>query len=94
MFQAGDGRRDLVRSRGLGDVCRRQEGLIRGDTIAVFLENRPELLAVVAGAAKVGVACAMLNTSQKGRVLEHSINLVSPKTVPHTHLTLPTIYLA
>ena len=57
------------------------EGLIRGDTIAVFLENRPELLAVVAGAAKVGVACAMLNTSQKGRVLEHSINLVSPKMV-------------
>ena len=57
------------------------QGLAKGDAIAIFLENRPELLAVVAGAAKLGVACAMLNTSQKGRVLEHSINLVGPKMV-------------
>lgn len=57
------------------------QGLSKGDAIAVFLENRPELLAVVAGAAKIGVACAMLNTSQKGKVLEHSINLVEPKMV-------------
>jgi citronellyl-CoA synthetase len=57
------------------------QGLVKGDAIAVFLENRPELLAVVAGAAKIGVACAMLNTSQKGKVLEHSINLVDPKMV-------------
>ncbi|MBW4933941.1 long-chain-acyl-CoA synthetase [Marinobacter sp. F4206] len=57
------------------------QGLVKGDAIAVFLENRPELLAVVAGAAKLGVACAMLNTSQKGKVLEHSINLIEPKMV-------------
>ncbi|AOY87006.1 long-chain-acyl-CoA synthetase [Marinobacter salinus] len=57
------------------------QGLTKGDAIAVFLENRPELLAVVAGAAKLGVACAMLNTSQKGKVLKHSINLVKPKMV-------------
>jgi citronellyl-CoA synthetase len=57
------------------------EGLKKGDAIAVFLENRPELLAVVAGAAKVGVACAMLNTSQKGKVLTHSIHLIQPKLV-------------
>ena len=57
------------------------QGLRKGDAIAVFLENRPELLAVVAGAAKAGIACAMLNTSQKGRVLEHSINLIQPKMI-------------
>lgn len=56
-------------------------GLNKGDSIAVFLENRPEVLAVVAGAAKIGVACAMLNTSQKGKVLEHSASLVKPKLV-------------
>ncbi|NWN91244.1 long-chain-acyl-CoA synthetase [Marinobacter adhaerens] len=56
-------------------------GLKKGDSIAVLLENRPELLAVVTGAAKIGVACAMMNTSQKGRVLEHSAGLVSPKMV-------------
>ncbi|MDX1756506.1 MAG: long-chain-acyl-CoA synthetase [Marinobacter sp.] len=59
----------------------RAQGLQKGDAIAIFLENRPELLAVVAGAAKIGVACAMLNTSQKGKVLEHSINLIQPKLV-------------
>nr|WP_297399737.1 long-chain-acyl-CoA synthetase [uncultured Marinobacter sp.] len=58
-----------------------EQGLRKGDAIAVFLENRPELIAVVAGAAKLGVACAMLNTSQKGKVLEHSINLIEPKMV-------------
>lgn len=59
----------------------RDQGLRKGDAIAVFLENRPELLAVVAGAAKAGIACAMLNTAQKGRVLEHSINLIQPKMI-------------
>lgn len=59
----------------------RAAGLTRGDSIAIFLENRPELLAMVAGAAKIGVACAMLNTSQKGKVLAHSINLISPQMI-------------
>ncbi|WP_116919611.1 long-chain-acyl-CoA synthetase [Tamilnaduibacter salinus] len=59
----------------------RAQGLSKGDSIAVFLENRPELLAFVIGAAKLGVACAMLNTSQKGRVLEHSINLIEPQMI-------------
>ena len=59
----------------------RDQGLTKGDAIGVLLENRPELLAVVAGAAKVGVVCAMLNTSQKGKVLAHSINLIQPRMV-------------
>ncbi|WP_166264163.1 long-chain-acyl-CoA synthetase [Marinobacter caseinilyticus] len=59
----------------------RDQGLTKGDAIAVFLENRPELLAIVAGAAKVGVACAMLNTSQRAKALEHSVNLIAPKMV-------------
>ncbi|MEP3562433.1 MAG: long-chain-acyl-CoA synthetase [Marinobacter sp.] len=57
----------------------KNQGLVKGDSIAILLENRPELLAIVAGAAKIGVACAMLNTSQKGKVLIHSINLIEPK---------------
>ena len=56
----------------------RTQGLQKGDRIAILLENRPELLAVLIGAAKLGVACAMLNTSQRGKVLEHSINLIEP----------------
>lgn len=57
----------------------KDQGLGKGDAIAVLLDNRPELLATVVGAAKVGVACAMLNTSQKGKVLAHSINLIQPR---------------
>ena len=46
--------------------------------MALYLENRPELLAALIGAAKLGAGCAMLNTSQKGKVLEHSINITNP----------------
>ncbi|MDF3029679.1 MAG: long-chain-acyl-CoA synthetase [Moraxellaceae bacterium] len=58
-----------------------QQGLQKGDVVAVLLENRPEFLAVVAGLAKLGVVAALLNTSQAGRVLAHSITLVQPKAV-------------
>ena len=54
-------------------------GLQKGDVVAVFVENRPELLAIVAGLGKIGVISAMVNTSQTGKVLTHSINLVKPK---------------
>ncbi|MDY6816386.1 MAG: long-chain-acyl-CoA synthetase [Pseudomonadota bacterium] len=59
----------------------KDKGLVKGEAVAVLMENRPEVLAVVAGAAKVGIACAMLNTSQKGKVLAHSINLIQPRMV-------------
>jgi citronellyl-CoA synthetase len=54
-------------------------GLTRGDVVAINLENRPELFAALIGANKVGAAAAMINTSQRGHVLAHSLNLVSPK---------------
>ncbi|PTQ89787.1 long-chain-acyl-CoA synthetase [Agitococcus lubricus] len=55
------------------------QGLKKGDVVAIFIENRPELLAAVGGLAKIGVTCALLNTSQTGKVLTHSFNLVKPK---------------
>jgi len=57
------------------------EGVRKGDTVAIFVENRPELLACVAGVAKLGAINAMLNTSQAGKVLIHSINLVKPRAI-------------
>ncbi|MEQ3636722.1 long-chain-acyl-CoA synthetase [Alcanivorax sp.] len=54
-------------------------GLKKGDTIAVNIENRPELLATVVACAKLGVCAALINTSQRGKVLIHSFNLVKPK---------------
>lgn len=55
------------------------QGLQKGDVVAVYVENRPELLAIITGLAKIGVVSAMLNTSQSGKVLVHSVNLVKPK---------------
>ncbi|WP_151788434.1 long-chain-acyl-CoA synthetase [Acinetobacter ursingii] len=53
-------------------------GARKGDVIAVMLENRSELIATVIGLAKIGVTSALVNTSQTGKVLTHSINLVNP----------------
>jgi len=57
------------------------KGILKGDSVAIMIENRPELLATVLACAKIGAVSAMINTSQKGKVLTHSINLVSPKLV-------------
>ncbi|WP_151791195.1 long-chain-acyl-CoA synthetase [Acinetobacter soli] len=53
-------------------------GARKGDVIAVMLENRSELLATVIALSKIGVTIALVNTSQTGKVLSHSINLVKP----------------
>ena len=56
-------------------------GAQKGDVIAVMIENRPELVASIIALAKIGVTAALLNTSQTGKALAHSINLVSPIAV-------------
>lgn len=57
----------------------RAQGIGPGDVVALYVENRPELLATLIGINKLGAAAAMLNTSQKGKVLEHSIAITGPK---------------
>lgn len=57
------------------------KGAQKGDVIAVIIENRSELIATVIGLAKIGVISALVNTSQTGKVLAHSINLVKPIAV-------------
>ncbi|ATO18821.1 long-chain-acyl-CoA synthetase [Acinetobacter sp. LoGeW2-3] len=56
-------------------------GAKKGDVVALMVENRPEVIASVIGLAKLGVTIALLNTSQVGKVLAHSINLVKPIAV-------------
>lgn len=53
-------------------------GLNKGDVVTVIIENRAELIATVIALAKIGVTSALVNTSQIGKVLSHSINLVNP----------------
>jgi len=54
-------------------------GIQKSDCVGIMIENRPELLATVLACSKIGAVSAMINTSQKGKVLTHSITLVSPK---------------
>ncbi|MEC8568039.1 MAG: AMP-binding protein, partial [Pseudomonadota bacterium] len=56
-------------------------GAKKGDVVAVMVENRPELIASIVALAKIGVTIALVNTSQVGKVLAHSINLVNPIAV-------------
>ncbi len=58
-----------------------QMGVKKGDVIAVFIENRPELLVCIAAISKIGAVSALVNTSQRGAVLEHSIQLVKPSRI-------------
>ena len=55
------------------------QGLRKGDSVALMLENRLELLACVTACAKLGAVSALISSSQRGQVLAHSITLVKPK---------------
>ncbi|MBJ2241159.1 MULTISPECIES: long-chain-acyl-CoA synthetase [unclassified Pseudomonas] len=57
------------------------QGIGKGDVVALFIENRPELLLAVLAVAKVGGICAMLNTAQTQAVLVHSLTLVNPVAI-------------
>jgi citronellyl-CoA synthetase len=61
---------DVLAARGVG----------KGDVVAILLENRPEMLFAVAGAVKLGAIAAVINTRQRGRVLEHSFRVAGAKT--------------
>lgn len=56
-------------------------GVGHGDVVGVLMENRPEVLIIVAALAKLGAAAAMCNTKQRGNVLAHSLSTVEPKAV-------------
>ena len=57
------------------------QGIGKGDVVAVFLENRPELLVTILAVAKAGAISALLNTSQTRDTLAHSLNLVTPVAI-------------
>lgn len=59
----------------------RAHGLRQGDSVALMFENRFELLAGVIACAKLGAVSALINSSQRGRVLAHSIRLAAPRMV-------------
>lgn len=56
-------------------------GYRKGDTVALFMENRPEYLIIHAGLSKVGIVPALINTNNRGQVLAHAITVVDARAV-------------
>ncbi len=54
-------------------------GLEPGDRVAMMTSNRPEFVAVVHGASKVGVAPVLLNPAWKGLEVAAALGLTSPR---------------
>ncbi|WPN56302.1 long-chain-acyl-CoA synthetase [Pseudomonas sp. P9_31] len=57
------------------------QGIGKGDVVAIFIENRVELLVTILAVAKIGAISALLNTSQTRDTLAHSLNLVAPVAI-------------
>jgi len=58
-----------------------KRGFIKGDTVAVLMDNRPEFLIVHAGLAKIGVIPALVNSNIKGHALVHAINIAEARAL-------------
>ena len=57
----------------------KSRGLVKGDAVAVNIENRPEVIITVLACLKLGVIAGMVNTRQTDDVLAHSLKLINPK---------------
>ena len=57
------------------------EGLKAGDTVALFMENRPDYIAAWYGLSKIGVITALVNANVTGEALVHSLKTVEPKLI-------------
>lgn len=57
------------------------QGLKRGDTISLLMENRPEYPAIWLGLSKIGVITALINNNLKNDPLSYSINVANSKAV-------------
>ncbi|KAJ2953512.1 hypothetical protein O0L34_g1113 [Tuta absoluta] len=53
----------------------RAQGIKRGDTVAVMMNNCPEIVATWLGIARAGAVAPLINTNQTGAALMHSINI-------------------
>jgi len=58
-----------------------EEGYNKGDTVAVFMENRPEFVCTWLGLSKVGVVPALINYNQRAESLHHSISVAGARAI-------------
>lgn len=52
-----------------------REGVVKGDVVALVMENRPDFLFAVMGLARLGATSSLINTNLVGRALVHAISV-------------------
>lgn len=57
------------------------QGISAGDTVALFLDNRPDLVCLWFGLSKIGVTLALINSNLSGRGLLHCLRSANVKAV-------------
>ena len=57
------------------------KGYKKGDSVALFISNRPEQIITWLGLAKIGVIPALINTNLRKDSLIHTIKVVESKSV-------------
>jgi fatty-acyl-CoA synthase len=55
------------------------QGVRRGETVILFMENRPEFIATWLGILKLGAVAALVNSNLKGSALVHSIAIAKAR---------------
>lgn len=58
-----------------------EQGVAKGETVALFMHNRPEYVAIWLGIVRMGGVVALINTNLSGNSLAHSINIVGPRHI-------------
>jgi fatty-acyl-CoA synthase len=73
--------------RQLAAACNRyarwglSRGLLPGHTVCLMMSNCPAYLGIWLGLSGVGVTVALINTNLRGKLLAHSLQVVSPRCV-------------
>jgi solute carrier family 27 fatty acid transporter 1/4 len=56
-------------------------GLNHGDTVALFMESKPEYVCIWLGLSKIGVVTALINSNLRQLPLIHTIKIASSRAV-------------
>nr|CAD7601785.1 unnamed protein product [Timema genevievae] len=59
----------------------KSQGFKRNDSVALFVEGRPEYVCLWLGLAKIGVVAALINTNLRKNPLIHSITVANSKAI-------------
>src|SRR4030042_974305 len=62
-----------------------------GDLVALYMENCPEYLALIAGLNKIGVVASLINTHLRQHPLVHALTICSPRWIVASETLAPAL---